>query len=215
MAFRHRAKTKSLVDFFEMEWNDWAESVPFLRDQGREAKGVTPTGKEVSISKVSANYTYQNVFGLRRHKFGIMKQILEAVPRNVKFVHLKELERSPEMFIQGLVREFDLTVRDGYEPQPPSKVAHTTGKKLPWFAFRSCRHFARISSVMTGTSILTHACPIPLPHRPRWNKYASPPRNGTLRRTASTGRSSPSSASDRSSAGCATATRGAKVCIIA
>ena len=215
MAFRHRAKTKSLVDFFEMEWNDWAESVPFLRDQGREAKGVTPTGKEVSISKVSANYTYQNVFGLRRHKFGIMKQILEAVPRNVKFVHLKELERSPEMFIQGLVREFDLTVRDGYEPQPPSKVAHTTGKKLPWFAFRSCRHFARISSVMTGTSILTHARPIPLHHRPRWNKYASPPRNGTLRRTASTGRSSPSSASDRSSAGCATATRGAKVCIIA
>jgi len=215
MAFRHRAKTKSLLDFFDMEWNDWAESVPFLRDQGREAKGVTPTGKEVSISKVSANYTYQNVFGLRRHKFGIMKQILEAVPRNVKFVHLKELERSPEMFIQGLVREFDLTVRDGYEPQPPSKVAHTTGKKLPWFAFRSCRHFARFSSVMTGTSILTHAHPIPLPPRPRWNKYASPPRNGTLRRTASTGRSSPSSASDRSSAGCATATRGAKVCTIA
>lgn len=135
MAFRHRAKTKSLLDFFEMEWNDWAESVPFLRDQRREAKGVTPIGKEVSISKVSANYTYQNVFELRRHKFGIMKQILEEVPRNVKFVHLKELERSPEMFIQGLVREFDLTVRDGYEPQPPSKVAHTTGKKSPWFAF--------------------------------------------------------------------------------
>ena len=131
-----KSRNKSLLDFFEMEWKDWAESVPFLRDQGREARGVTPTGKEVSISKVSANYTYPNVFGLRRHKLGIMKQIVEAVPRNVKFVRLNDIERSPEMFIQGLVREFDLTVRDGYEPQPPSKVAHTTGKNRRGFPFR-------------------------------------------------------------------------------
>lgn len=106
-----------------MEWKDWAESVPFLR-----GKEEVPSGREVSISKVSANYTYPNVFALRRHKFEIMKQIVEAVPRNVKFVLLKELERSPEMFIQSLVREFNLTVRDDYKPQLPSKVAHTTGE---------------------------------------------------------------------------------------
>ncbi|KAL3816255.1 hypothetical protein ACHAXA_000194 [Cyclostephanos tholiformis] len=113
----------SLQDFFEIEWSDWAESVPFLRDQGSHG---APIGKVVSISKVSANYTYPNVFRLRKRKLEIMKQIVEAVPRNVKFVHLNELERSPEMFIQGLVGEFNLTVRDGYEPQSPSKVVHTT-----------------------------------------------------------------------------------------
>lgn len=112
-----------------MEWKDWAESVPFLR-----GKEEVPSGKEVSISKVSANYTYPNVFALRRHKFEIMKQIVETVPRNVKFVLLKELERSPEMFIQSLVREFNLTVRDDYKPQPPSKVAHTTGESPRCFA---------------------------------------------------------------------------------
>jgi hypothetical protein len=145
---RSASRKKSLLDFFEMEWKDWAESVPFLRFQGREARGVKSTGKEVSISKVSANYTYPNIFGLRRHKFGMMKQIVEAVPRNVRFVHLKELERSPEMFIQGLVREFGLTVRDGYEPQPPSKVAHTTGKSRCVVCFRSCRHSHVFRSVV-------------------------------------------------------------------
>lgn len=117
-----------LLNFFtKMEWNDWAESVPFLRDANGESKG----GEEVAISKVSANYTYSNVFGLRRHKLAIMKQIMETVPRNVKFVHLKELERSPEIFIQGVVREFNLTVKEGYKPQPPSKVSHPTGKPFP------------------------------------------------------------------------------------
>mmetsp|Transcript_47602 Transcript_47602/g.101156 ORF Transcript_47602/g.101156 Transcript_47602/m.101156 type:complete len:666 (-) Transcript_47602:73-2070(-) len=113
----------SLLQFWtEMEWNDWAESVPFLRnkvDTNRETD-------EMPISKVSANYTYPNIFGLRRHKLKIMKQIIETVPRNVKFVRLKELERSPELFIQSLVKEFNLTLKEGYESQPPSKVAHQT-----------------------------------------------------------------------------------------
>merc|ERR1712194_556228 len=67
-----------------------------------------------------------NVFGLRRHKLALMKQIVNAVPHNVKFVRLKELERSPEVFIQGLVKEFNITVKEGYKAQPPSKVAHST-----------------------------------------------------------------------------------------
>ncbi|KAL7539719.1 hypothetical protein ACHAXR_010507, partial [Thalassiosira sp. AJA248-18] len=111
----------SLLDFFtKMEWKDWAESVPFLRDKTDEGS------EEVSISKVSANYTYPNVFRLRQHKLKIMKQIMETVPRNVKFVRLKELERSPEMLIQSVVREFNLTVKEGYKPQPASPVTHPT-----------------------------------------------------------------------------------------
>ena len=123
---------KSLLEFWtEMKWNDWAESVPFLRDNGenewKKKKGKKNVEtKEISISKVSANYTYPNVFSLRRHKLEIMEQIVEVVPRNVKLVRLNELERSPELFIQGLVKEFSLTVKDGYTPQPKSAVAHGT-----------------------------------------------------------------------------------------
>ena len=117
----------SFIDFLTMEWRDWAESVPFMRDVGKEEAGVPPTGVEMSISKVGTNYTYPNgVFGLRKHKLDIMKQIMEMVPRNVKFVNLKETERSPEAFIQGLVREFHLRVKEGYVPQPPSRVTHST-----------------------------------------------------------------------------------------
>jgi len=114
----------SLLEFFtKFEWNDWAESVPFYRDKV-EKKDFANSA--VSISKVSANYTYPDVFALRRHKLKIMKQIIDTVPRNVKFVRLKELERSPELFIQSLVAEFNVAVKEGYESQPPSKVAHPT-----------------------------------------------------------------------------------------
>jgi len=120
----------SLYEFFtDMEWKDWAESVPFLRDTGHEANKKSSGGKtgvEVSISKVSSNYTYPNVFSLRQHKLGIMEQIMEVAPRNVKLVRLKELERSPELFIQSLVKEFGLEVKDGYKPQPQSVVSHPT-----------------------------------------------------------------------------------------
>ena len=117
----------SFIEFLTMEWKDWAESVPFMRDVGKEEAGVPPTGVEMSISKVGTNYTYPNgVFGLRKHKLEIMKQIIDMVPRNVKFVNLKETERSPEAFVQSLVREFHLRVKEGYVPQPPSRVTHST-----------------------------------------------------------------------------------------
>ena len=53
-----------------------------------------------NLSFVSDEYTYRNVFHLRKHKLMLMKQIIDAVPRNVKIVRLHEIERSPEMFIQ-------------------------------------------------------------------------------------------------------------------
>ena len=119
----------SLLQFFtEMEWADWAESVPFWRVAGHEGPGGGPRNEtKVSISKVSANYTYSNVFGLRRHKLQIMKQIIGAVPHNVKIVRLNEIERGPEIFIQDLVREFNLTVRADYQIQPRSPIVHTSG----------------------------------------------------------------------------------------
>lgn len=101
-------------------WVDWAESVPFMRSISH-----IEGDDEVSISKPSLNYTYDNVFALRKHKLEIMKQVI-AVTRNVKVVRLKEIERSPEKFIQDVSSEFSLPVREGYKPQIPSVVTHST-----------------------------------------------------------------------------------------
>ena len=89
----------SLGEFFaSMEWKDWAESVPFMRSV---KEGNKQNKAEVSISKPSPhNYTYPNVFALRRHKLQIMQQVIHAMPRNVKLVRLKEVESDPERFIQ-------------------------------------------------------------------------------------------------------------------
>ena len=90
----------TLLEFLTtFPWVDWAESVPFLRSNSHKEGD-----EELSISKPSADYTYKNAFALRKHKLQIMKQIIDAVPRNVKLVRLKEIERSPEKFIQ--VRDF-------------------------------------------------------------------------------------------------------------
>jgi len=51
----HMLGIKLLEFFTTVEWSDWAESVPFLREGG-EGSG------DISISKVSANYTYTNVW---------------------------------------------------------------------------------------------------------------------------------------------------------
>ena len=126
----HMLGIKLLEFFTTVEWSDWAESVPFLREGGEESG-------DISISKVSAyNYTYPNVWALRRHKLSIMKQIIDAVPRNVKFVRLKEFEKYPELLMQGIVNEFNMTVKENYEAQPPSQVSHSTACLTPeeWVA---------------------------------------------------------------------------------
>ncbi|KAL3787593.1 hypothetical protein HJC23_000081 [Cyclotella cryptica] len=101
-------KNYTLEEFFQMPWGDWPESRNFR-----------------NLSFVSHEYTYRNVFQLRRHKLMLMKQIMEAVPRNVKIVRLHELERSPEIFIQNLVQEFNLQLKIGYNVQHPSPRIHT------------------------------------------------------------------------------------------
>lgn len=78
----------SLAEFFRMEWGDWTESTNFR-----------------NLSFVSGEFTYRNVFHLRRHKLGLMRQIIDAVPRNVKVVRLHELELSPVMFVKASIDE--------------------------------------------------------------------------------------------------------------
>jgi hypothetical protein len=159
----------SLLQFFtEMEWGDWPESVPFWRAE----KG---TGETISISKVSSNYTYPNVFELRRHKLQIMKQIIDAVPNNVKLVRLNEVERSPEVFIQDVVREFDLIVTEDYQPQPNSPITHTTGKFD--VALSTLGTYHRESHVLQSLSLLCLVCLTPeeweaAQHRIDWNLEA-------------------------------------------
>jgi hypothetical protein len=115
-----------LVEFFTtVEWVDWAESTHFMRNEALEngkVKAVDP----YSISKPGANFTYPNVFALRKHKLKLMKQIFDVAPRNVKFVRLNEFERGPSLFIDNLVKEFDLKVKTEYTKPPPSSYSHTT-----------------------------------------------------------------------------------------
>lgn len=115
-----------LVDFLTtVEWSDWAESTHFMRNEAFEneqMKKVDP----YSISKPGANYTYPNVFAMRRHKLMLMKQIFDVAPHNVKFVRLNEFERSPGLLIDNLVKEFDLKVKTEYIKPQPSSHSHTT-----------------------------------------------------------------------------------------
>eukprot|EP00986_Skeletonema_menzelii_P019901 scaffold29536_cov160-Skeletonema_menzelii.AAC.2 len=116
----------SLVDFFTtVEWSDWAESTNFMRNEALE-NGAAKKVDLYSISKPGDNYTYPNVFALRRHKLKLMKQILEVSPHNVKFVRLNEFERGPGLFIDNTVKEFDLKVKVEYTKPPPSNYSHTT-----------------------------------------------------------------------------------------
>ena len=115
-----------LVDFFtKIEWSDWAESTHFMRYEALE-NGNVKKEDLYSISEPSANYTYPNVFALRRHKLKLMKQILQVAPHNVKFVRLNEFERGPGLFIDNTVKEFDLKVKPDYTKPPPSNYSHTT-----------------------------------------------------------------------------------------
>lgn len=85
IGFEHKVELReyTLAEFFKMEWGDWPESTNFR-----------------NLSFVGDEFIYRNIFHLRRHKLLLMKQIIDAVPRNVKIVRLHELERSPETFIQ-------------------------------------------------------------------------------------------------------------------
>ena len=86
IGFEHQEEMRNytLSEFFEMEWGDWPESSNFR-----------------NLSFVSEEeFTYRDIFQLRRHKLLLMKQIIDGVPRNVKIVRLHELERSPETFVQ-------------------------------------------------------------------------------------------------------------------
>ncbi|KAL7524726.1 hypothetical protein ACHAWF_001060, partial [Thalassiosira exigua] len=89
-------------------WGDWPESTNF-RNQ----------------SFVGKEFVYEDIFHLRRHKLLLMRQIIDNVPRDVKLVRLHELERSPETFIENLVQEFKLKVKQKYKPRRRSDNIHT------------------------------------------------------------------------------------------
>jgi len=110
IGFEHRETLRkySLRDFFEMEFGDWPESTNF-----RNLSFVTED-----------NFIYSNVFQLRRHKLMLMKQIIDAVPRNVKIIRLHELERSPETFVKNLILEFNVTRKEDSETQDQSDKMH-------------------------------------------------------------------------------------------
>ena len=128
-----------LVDFFtSVKWIDWAESTYFMRTDALK-NGQATTVDPYSISKPGTNYTYPNVFALRKHKLRLMKQIIDIAPHNVKFARLNEFERGPGLFIESLVKEFDIKVKAEYQTPNSSSYSHTTTCLTPeeWTAAQS------------------------------------------------------------------------------
>lgn len=91
-------------DFFQMPWGDWAES-----------------------ESEPNNYTYDNVFALRRHKLRIMWQLIQAVgPHRVKVLHLQSFEAVPGLLVQDLVKQFGLQVATDYKEPLQSDKLHSS-----------------------------------------------------------------------------------------
>lgn len=60
------------------------------------------------------DFTYSDVFALRRRKLHYMTQIMSVAPNRVKIVHLKSMEKAPGLFIDDLATEFNLTISAKY-----------------------------------------------------------------------------------------------------
>lgn len=72
------------------------------------------------------NFSYRNVFALRKHKLRLMQQLMEAVPHRVHIVHLKVVERAPEALVERLQHQFGLFVNTTtHKPLKPSRKPHS------------------------------------------------------------------------------------------
>ena len=68
---------------------------------------------------------YGGIFELRTHKLRLMSQLIQAVgPCRVKLAHLKNMEKSPERFVQDLSVQFGLEMDNKLNNLQPSKKEH-------------------------------------------------------------------------------------------
>lgn len=72
-------------DFFQTEWGDWQESE------------YNP-----------GDFTYRNVFAMRRHKLSIMAQLMDVAPHRFKILHLGQVEARPGTIVPDVAKQFHL-----------------------------------------------------------------------------------------------------------
>mmetsp|Transcript_581 Transcript_581/g.1189 ORF Transcript_581/g.1189 Transcript_581/m.1189 type:complete len:540 (-) Transcript_581:483-2102(-) len=73
------------------------------------------------------NATYfADIFQLRKSKLILMSQVMKKFPRHIKIVRLNEFERNPHVLVEEIMKEYNFTADDEYEPNPPSKKIHPT-----------------------------------------------------------------------------------------
>ena len=82
--------------------------------------------REAVLGNYTTDFSYRNVFALRKHKLLLMQQLMEAMPDRVHIVHLKTVERAPEALVERLRQQFGLFVNTTtYRSPRPSKKPHS------------------------------------------------------------------------------------------
>eukprot|EP00040_Diaphanoeca_grandis_P026749 m.150240 g.150240 ORF g.150240 m.150240 type:complete len:433 (+) comp30715_c2_seq5:233-1531(+) len=97
---KRATRNMTRLEFLKTSWVDWAQW--FVQRMHNPEEYRTPTPDWSSA-------TYSNIFKLRTFKLRLMLQIMEAVPRNVKVVHLDHLELSTERFLYSINTEFNIS----------------------------------------------------------------------------------------------------------
>ncbi|KAL7464636.1 hypothetical protein ACHAXS_004969 [Conticribra weissflogii] len=102
--------------------------------------------------EINATY-FRDIFQLRKYKLVLMSQVMKIFPRHVKIVRLNEFERNPHVLVEvttfmkcyfmqhattipnshrfvfsdkEIMKEYNFTALDEYEPNPPSNKIHHT-----------------------------------------------------------------------------------------
>jgi len=72
------------------------------------------------------NYTYANLFELRRHKLELMRTLIELFPHRTKILNLRQFELDADVSIGQITKQFKLQVSNGYQqfPEQPSELVH-------------------------------------------------------------------------------------------
>lgn len=123
-------KDPSMCPLLNLDKSLLQRNPQFLVNETRETFLVLPwiDAAEALVHPEDPNqYTYQDVFALRRHKLQLMKQVMDTLghtSNRFAIHHLHNVEAGPHQFLQTLSQNHELAVNLRYRPQKPSQKAH-------------------------------------------------------------------------------------------
>lgn len=103
----------SRKDFMQVNWTDWNEV------------------KRLPLDRNVEDYSYHKIFALRTHKLRLMMQLIKLHPHNIQVVHLNDVAKRSEVFIQELVDTFGLELYPRFNTSFPRRSQVKTSICLP------------------------------------------------------------------------------------